>query len=528
MTITPEDLFIFFSLENWAHWGTELCAMQVPLQIREANTRDPGGSQQINWTRTLQNCFVWKMDPVDRITRGIGTLLPWKHCSVGAPIRAVFIFYCIGKRREACSEKEMAETITVSVVGAVQDYLIHSNEVKRLEFLEERRQREVLRFIHEHDMSRLEQEKERLTGRVDSLTSTNQQLSGDINKLEEDLTGLKGSNKQSTELEKKNQRLNAELQKLKLVQDQNKQLASEKKNLEKKLNELTNKNESGKRSLDKFEKERNDLQQSEKRLKTELSEVKSQLYKQKTAAEKASQELEKQKQQFSRQKSAMESKMETLKNKVKSDQAKPSSTLTSPARPTFSPAASKKPAATATTSIGANKSSGFSTTPFLQRNTSILPALNSPSPLKHSIAASTASPSASRTIAGGSSASSKRKPSLTFTAKNSNKQISLFDDDDKDMEMKEDGDTTIKPGDAKAQDKRKRRRLKAKSFRTDGIDDNDEDNPDLPGSLFKRVKKPNTDSFSQPVSGIFGLNKEISPLKKRNESIRNQFKLGQK
>lgn len=422
----------------------------------------------------------------------------------------------------------MAETIMVSLAGAVQDYLVHAKEVSRLEVMEERRQREVLRFIQEHDMTRLEQEKDALTGWVDSLMSTNQQLTGNLNKLEEDLAGLKGSNKQSTELEKKNQRLNSELQKLKQVQEQNKQLTSEKKNLEKKLNELNNKNESGKRSLDKFEKEKNELQQSEKKLKSELSELKSQLYKQKTAAEKASQELEKQKQQFSRQKSAMESKMETLKTKVsKSDQAKPSSTLNSPARPTFSPAVNKKPAvSTNTTSLGTGKSSGFSTTPFLQRGTTILPALNSPSPLKNSIAASKASPNTSKSTIGGTS---KRKPSLTFTAKNSNKQISLFDDDDdNDTEKKDDGDTTIKPGDTKAQEKRKRRRLKAKSFRTDGIDDNDEDNPDLPGSLFKRVKKPNTNSSSQPVTGIFGLNKEISPLKKRNESIRNQFKLGQK
>jgi myosin heavy subunit len=422
----------------------------------------------------------------------------------------------------------MAETVMVSIAGAVQDYLVHANEVRRLEVIEERRQREVLRFIQEHDMGRLEQEKGGLTERVDSLMSTNQRLTGNVSRLGEDLAGLRGSNKQSTELEKKNQRLNSELQKLKQVQEQNKQLTSDKKSLEKKLSELNNKNESGKRSLDKFEREKNELQQSDKKLKAELSELKSQLYKQKTAAEKASQELEKQKQQFSRQKSAMESKMETLKNKVKSDhQAKPSSTLNSPARPTFSPAVSKKPAAAAATTATSNRASGFSTTPFLQRSTSILPALNSPSPLKNSLAASAASPNTTKSTIGGTSAVSKRKPSLTFTAKNSNKQISLFDDDDNDLDKKLDGDTTIKPSDTKAQEKRKRRRLKAKSFRTDGIDDNDEDNPDLPGSLFKRVKKPNTNSSSQPVTGIFGLNKEISPLKKRNESIRSQFKLGQ-
>lgn len=92
---------------------------------------------------------------------------------------------------------------------------------------------------------------------------------------------------------------------------------------------------------------------------------------------------------------------------------------------------------------------------------------------------------------------------LSFTAiTQNNKKISLFDDDEVPR--------------TREKQKKGKRKLKATVDSTSLFDD---DGPDQPGSMFKRVKPaPST------LSGL-GFDKSISPRKKRNEGLKNIFKV---
>jgi hypothetical protein len=388
----------------------------------------------------------------------------------------------------------------MSVAQLVYAYIQSAEAIKQIEIACGSREGEVQVLLAQYDVQ------DALAVKSDALEMADSEATAAKEALAIQSNELQRLIQVNSDLEKNSHKLIGELQGVRKSQQQNSQTIGEKRMLEKNLTDSKSQLEQEKKIVARLEKDRSELQQTEKKLKSEITELKAQLNRQAMLTDKATREQEKLKSQFASQKSVLESKVESLKVKVaKNNGASP---IRSPSRPlSFSPMKSKS---------AAPSKSLFSTTPFLQKTNKTLANTRADSVIDDN---GNTTPAKKATISTASNedenlskpvSSSKTNPesnvvdetSFTAITKKDNKKISLFDSDD---------ETPLFNSDKK--DKPRKRKLKVSVDTTNLFD---EDDPDNPGSQFKRIT---------PRTSMGALKKEISPLKRRNEGMRNIFRV---
>jgi hypothetical protein len=413
-------------------------------------------------------------------------------------------------------------------------------EMQSLDRQEEQRYQELVTFYQDEmirDRTMYQNQIQSLQDAIDKLEQSRGQLKNDLAKQK--LTVESKNSTSSTEIQK----LNAEIQRLKRqTQEVSVHFVSDKRVLEKQLSDAKRQAESEKSTSSKFEKEVIDLRQQIKKLQAEITELKNQAKRTSIEKDKAIREQEKLNQQHKSQINVFETKLQTVKNKLQSYESEqphsptrsifPPSPLKKQPKPSLAPLAAastssittkttpkQKPTTTPKTkpSLAPPSKSAFSTTPFLKKNVNF-----ASTPGKE--------PKEKDAYKSRPSLRPELEDSFVVTSKNSNQKISIFDEDDDDEEgiliktgsetkyenQTAEEDVTISPLAkplTKSQIKRRKRKLKAASVT------HDIDNPDEPGSVFKRVKKQQAD----PTLSLF--EQKISPLRKNNEGVRNLFKV---
>lgn len=288
---------------------------------------------------------------------------------------------------------------------------------------------------------------------------------------------------------------------------------------------------------------------SERQVRTELAEMKKELIKKANAADKATLELEKLRSQMQTSQSVSETKISLLKSKIKNLETKlvqknpavSTPTTTDPSTPV---AGGSGPGTrfhrtdvrtVAKTVAGPPRFSTFSTTPYLQRTVRkpekslglltpsglraasstgsprmvsriSTPIIRQSSPLRRTLAISTPTQRSSllrfsprrTTLAESSqpidgaldSTTLEKAAPSTAISKASGLKVSLFDEDEveptsKKESVKEGGEVTAVDG----EEPRRKGKRKLNAAKVDIYDSGDDENhPDIPGSVFKRVK----------------------------------------